>query len=354
MQVCGTHEIQQILSSQDGWRLCVSDDLRSDWKPTGRGTFIRRVAPSSPDISLKAAYPHVPGANQEDFARVQERFARTNRNEDERRLAAYTFHAETEAVTRLLIGAGQLASAEVLSYPQHNQALREGRLPISHLRKLASLEDKPGDAHSKQVQGMHIIEASKRPPEIAPGTHIPQAHMPPTLAEWQRRNREAEPLRRKTIEEVAQGLIRRGWYNPTEAHRLAEQQFGRLTYEQLAVVTNPQAHTLIHAGPGTGKTLTASATLLHQLATGKIEPADVMVSSPTHSGLGALQKAINASATGSQIGENQYRTFHSFALSFLTKKDESGQSALDQLVGHGWSLLGSGKRVLESSRTVDE
>lgn len=324
-----------------------------------------QIAKITPALPRTRALSPAPSAM--DFRATQQKLQQAQDDQErkaaEQRLHAYRFAAQVQAYQRLSTGAGELAAAEVGRYPEHAAAIKSGQLSLPHMLKIAALENKPGDLFAKNIQVQHILRTAQRPDNVPEGAVAPPVHLPPSVAQWKEANEKAESLRQQVIQKVAQGLLAHQWVASTqEATAIATSHYGHLTHEQLAAVASDSAQRFIHAGPGTGKTKTAAASLLYQIATGAIDPRTLIVASPTHSGKQALMNAIgehggllpSAWTENPEKFQNLGRTVHSVAYRALHAQDENGETALSKLGYGGWKILGAGNRQIENARTVEE
>jgi len=91
--------------------------------------------------------------------------------------------------------------------------------------------------------------------------------------------------------------------------------------EQRAAIESTARHTLVTAGPGTGKTYTLVLRLLHLLGQNRLAPQSIAVITFTKKAAEEIAARISAQAPAAAAKEVFVGTFHAFCLFWLRKRD---------------------------------
>ncbi|RMF90873.1 MAG: DNA helicase II [Nitrospinota bacterium] len=121
----------------------------------------------------------------------------------------------------------------------------------------------------------------------------------------------------ETVQSAASSLLPPAKPAPLPSGEAVPQ--GRLNPEQAEAVASTARHLLVSAGPGTGKTFTLIARLVHLLATGQVSPARVVAITFTNRAAEEVRERLRQ-ALGPLAQEVLVGTFHHFCLHWLRKE----------------------------------
>lgn len=359
---------------------------QSDWQRTENKTYIRPVEPGKrtlANIALQPIFPKdIPGAGREDYERIQERiqdideairgtskehrirkYHEAEQKELQKRLESYHFYASAVGLGNVAEGQEHFVAA--LQYPEHNADLRAGLLPPEVLARTKTLALQPGTDRQREERLTKFIQRIQGQPEqraIAGGVKLPlsrEAFITASAA--------VEPQRQEFLENLSIGIFsqkmkrwkkKRDEQRPRyrEIEQNIQKQYGKISHEQLAMVTDQSKQKLMLAGPGSGKTTTMAAKFLDLVTNHGVDPRTVLFASPTNSGRIAFLKSIektrslHANLPKYEQLQKQFSTIHGHMLSFLNQpyineEEEEGeiQSALQQMGRRDYKLLGGNK-----------
>lgn len=257
-------------------------------------------------------------ATPEDYARAQDLYYKSLAHEE--------------------VFGGKDPTHAALRLPEHNQALREGRLSQESLMRVAGQSEKArqqGKNNSDAERQLRAL-ASPQKDQHSSWSLVPQPQDRQTKQEYLQKLSASQSEITKWYEETAKNASRLAGKTISVAQ--IRKFVPNLSHEQLAIIRSKSATTITTAGAGSGKSTVIIAQMIDDIVNRGQDPKNYNIStmSRTHAGVNALTSRLDQIQDiipnlPKQMVSSNAHTLDSKALSLLNKGKSEGNAAIQKL-----------------------